>query len=566
MRPTLPARYDAAVIAAHYANPAGETALRERALFIAGTVASALSPGGLGVGRSVESLGATFIKFGQALANRPDLVGRDLADELRLLQDSCLPFDRDTVCAIIREDLPPEAADEVLAALPAEPAAAASLGQVYRLTLPSRPEAPMAIKLLRPGAREAVAMDSLLARQAAARLESLTWPGGGRLIKPALVAGVDEFFERMFEEMDYSNERRNLERFGELYGARGPAARALARSARRRGGGSDATRPAGEILLPTALPRWSGGRCLAMSWVDGEPLLKRGEATLPRSELPLVLFGIDATLSQLLEEGVMHADPHGGNLLRAPPRVPSLPRRLVRTVLRRPPPPSRLAYLDFGLVSDVPLQVREGLVCAVARLLFDRNIGAVADLFSDLMLLPPEELEAADTRQELEDALSALADRVLLPGATAGDLPTLRFDVLIAELALLAPRFALELPPYFLNNARGLATLEGMAKSADPEFDVLQAVYPFALRRLLADPRGSPLLRKTLDALTRDDDGRLDLERVRRLLNEAAALSGRSRRQLLAEAVRTPGGRRLGRDVGLAVIAKSWRRVRGRPQ
>ena len=159
-------------------------------------------------------------------------------------------------------------------------------------------------------------------------------------------------------------------------------------------------------------------------------------------------------------------------------------------------------------------------------------------------------------------AVSALADRVLVPGAADGALPTLRFDALVAELALLAPRFALELPPYFLNNARGLATLEGMAKSADPSFDVLQAVYPFALRRLLADPRGSPLLRRTLEALTRDAHGALDLERVRRLLKEAAILSGRSRRQLLAEAVRTPGGRRLGRDVALALVAKPWRQKR----
>jgi hypothetical protein len=178
-------------------------------------------------------------------------------------------------------------------------------------------------------------------------------------------------------------------------------------------------------------------------------------------------------------------------------------------------------------------------VCAVARLLFDRNIGAVADLFTDLMLLPDDELRAGDTRCDLEAALTALADRVLVPpstvrtgagstaaagsaaagggggGATpaatttASTLPTLRFDRLIAELAVLAPRFALQLPPYFLNNARALATLEGMARSADPSFDVLQAVYPFALRRLLADPTGSPRLRRTLDALTRDADGRI---------------------------------------------------------
>jgi hypothetical protein len=225
-------------------------------------------------------------------------------------------------------------------------------------------------------------------------------------------------------------------------------------------------------------------------------------------------------------------------------------------------------------------------------LLFDRNIGAVADLFTDLMLLPDDELRAGDTRCDLEAALTALADRVLVPpstvrtgagstaaagsagggGATpaatttASTLPTLRFDRLIAELAVLAPRFALQLPPYFLNNARALATLEGMARSADPSFDVLQAVYPFALRRLLADPTGSPRLRRTLDALTRDADGRIDLARVRRLVDEASGLSGRPRRSLLLEALRTPGGRRLGRDVVLAMAVALLRRIQWRPR
>ena len=99
--------------------------------------------------------------------------------------------------------------------------------------------------------------------------------------------------------MDYDNERRNIDLFGRLYAPGRPAARALARSARsRRGGRGAAFATAGEILLPTALPRWSGGRCLAMSWVEGAPLLGRGQATLPPTELPLVRFGIEATLSQ----------------------------------------------------------------------------------------------------------------------------------------------------------------------------------------------------------------------------------------------------------------------------
>ena len=133
--------------------------------------------------------------------------------------------------------------------------------------------------------------------------------------------------------MSYSNELNNLETFGRLYGPGGTAARALRRrsreSRRRSGGGGGSAAGGGEVelLVPNGLPRWSSGRCLAMSWVDGEPLLARRCATLPQSELPIVRFGIEATLSQMLDKGYMHADPHGGNLVRLarpPPLVSAL--------------------------------------------------------------------------------------------------------------------------------------------------------------------------------------------------------------------------------------------------
>jgi predicted unusual protein kinase regulating ubiquinone biosynthesis (AarF/ABC1/UbiB family) len=219
---------------------------------------------------SIEALGPSVIKFGQALANRPDLVGRAIADDLRLLQDSCTPFALADVQRIIREDLPPAAADEVLAALPERPAAAASLGQVYRLSLPSY-ASPVALKLLRPGARETIAMDSLLARAAAGWLQSLRWPptaSGARLLKPALVAAVDEFFSRLFEEMDYANERANLAKFGALYRPGQPAARALAATARRRRGEADEER--GERGEPAAVGDLDGPELAALLDQVGE--------------------------------------------------------------------------------------------------------------------------------------------------------------------------------------------------------------------------------------------------------------------------------------------------------
>ena len=575
MLPPL-AAYDATAIAAAFDDRAGRSALRSRTVSVLATVGSLVAtvgpslllaacgvgdrlvPNAAAIREALVDLGPTAIKFGQAAANRPDLFGADLADELRLLQDSVRPFATEDARATILADLPPERAAELLHALPidAEPVAAASLGQVYRLDALGETGVAAAVKVLRPDARELVAIDALLLRCVAGKLESLRGPGGERLIKPALVNGVDEFFTRLWEEMDYERELANLIAFTQRYGRASPAAAKL----RRTSGG-------GELVLPTPLPAWSGTRVLAMSWVEGTPLLSKGAAVMSRSNLPLVCFGIEATLVQLLEEGLLHADPHSGNLLSPPPRrrrrdAPRLWWAARRGAYAQAAPP-RLAYLDFGMVAEVPRQVRDALVCAVVSLLFDGgDMEAVASLFSDLMLLPEAELAAE--APALTAALRGVAAEVLVRDEGGGDaLPKLRFDQLLSELALVAPRFRFELPPYFLNNARALATLEGMARSADPDFDVLQVLYPYALRRLLGDSSSSPQLRSTLLRLTRGADGEVEPRKVLHMLEEAARLSGRSRRRVLLDSARTPGGRALARDVAASGLRRGLARLRG---
>lgn len=543
----LPLAYDAEAIALHFNSGNGAAQLRSRVAHITKTFFTLFAGIGRGIPEVVKSgdwsafapavreatsrLGPTAIKLGQAAANRPDLVGVALADELRLLQDSVPPFSTEEARQLIRQSLPHDRASEILASLPEEPVAAASLSQVYRVELDSQV---VAVKVLRPDARETVAMDALLARRASLWAKSLNGPDGSALLKPALVRICDEFFSRLFEEMDLDNEMKNIDLFTSLYGEGGSAISRLRRTA---GGG--------EIVLPIVLPWFSGGSVLTMTWIDGQPLTARGSSKVEAADLPIIRFGIEATLSQLIEEGVMHADPHGGNLLR--PSISAVQ--------------PRLAYLDFGLVSTVPLQVREGLCCAVAHFIFDRDYGAVASLFEDLMIIPKAELANEATRTELRLSLERMADKVLID-AGDGELPRLAFDELLSEFASLAPRFAFELPPYFLNNARALATLEGMAKSADPDYDCLQSIYPFALRRLLADPRGSPVLRKTLVRLTHDEQGRLDRRRLGRLLRETARFSKRSRRRIIWDAARSPGGRAFVRNICMSWCRRQVSRLR----
>ena len=272
----ISASYDAAKLNAYFAAKPG--ALAARAAELAGIAAStaatlaaaaaAAPPSSASefwardgtasaVAAAVERGGATFAKFGQAAAARPELVTPPLALALRGLQERMAPFagGREAVAEALRATGPPDLVAEVLATLEG-PVAAASVGQVYRATLGSRP---IALKVRRPRVLETVAADAALARGAAALLQPLA--------RTDLVGSCDEFFSRLFEEL--------------------------------------------EVLD----------------------------------------LGIRCTLSQLLETGVLHADPHGGNL---------------RKVRVDDDGAWRLAYLDFGLVADVPEQVRDGLVGAVA--------------------------------------------------------------------------------------------------------------------------------------------------------------------------------------------------------
>ena len=170
----------------------------------------------------------------------------------------------------------------------------------------------------------------------------------------------------------------------------------------------------------------------------------------------------------------------------------------------------------------------------------------MAELFGDLLLIDPIVLEDPQVLQELTEALSAAATAVLErpdPNSGGGRVPTLRFDRLIGALAVFAPRFQFTLPPYFLNNARAIGTLEGLAKTADPSFNLLQEVYSFSIRQLLTSE--SPKMRQALKDLTYDPaTGKPDFGRMKALVQEAAFISGNRKRRVVWDAAKTRGGRR----------------------
>lgn len=532
---------------------------------------------------ALEKMGPTYVKFGQALASRPDVVPRSLALQLSKLQDQMEAFDTNVAKKIIRDELGAQQAtngnanqgydlDALIESLSPEPVAAASIGEVYSGYLTkgngSEPQK-IAIKVQRPGIRDIVAQDTGLLLKVVKYIESLpALPGSSsqsRLVQTDLSGAVNEFMSRVLEELDYHNEARNLQTFADLYSERrfkqqSKGTKRTSHLANDEGGI--------QVIVPAVYSDLCTDHVLVMEWIEGTKLvdvaLESVEDYDPQTleeNLALVKQGIECTLSQLLDTGIMHADPHGGNLLK----VLEYDEATNSTL-------ARLGYVDFGLLATIPVDIRDGLICAIAQLVFAKNIQAVADLFGELALIPDEVLEDPEEMKALGEELEKTLSQVLFYdnsdslGNEATRIPTLRFDKLLDALFRLVPRFRFQLPPYFLNNARALSTVEGIARELQPDFNVLTFVYPYALSRLVANPSESPIVSKTVQSLIGKEGtvDQIDLTKVYTLLEDLSTLTGYSKFRVLKDIWKASPS--LAKRIGKAQLAELLQQKLRRPR
>ena len=390
----------------------------------------------------IASLGPAFIKAGQALSTRPDIVPPLLLEELAQLQDQLPGFDSALAMACIEDDLGAPVL-EIYEQLDAEPISAASLGQVHKGVLKGGQV--VAVKVQRPGLREQITLDLYIVRNIAAWLNQNVG-----LIRSDLVALIDELGKRVFEEMDYCNEAANAERFAALH-AHNP-----------------------RIAVPRIYHQATSRRVLTMEWIEGVKLTNleavRGIGVDPDE---MVNIGVNCSLQQLLEHGFFHADPHPGNLLALPD--------------------GRLAYLDFGMMSEVSRESRTGLIQAVVHLV-NRNFGKLSKDFVSLGFL------AEDVNLEpIVPAFEKVFGQAIEQGVSRMD-----FKAVTDDLSGVMYRFPFRVPPYYALIIRSLVTLEGIALSVDSEFKILGAAYPYFARRLMEDP--DPSLRQSLKEMLFDGD------------------------------------------------------------
>ncbi|MDY6785375.1 MAG: AarF/ABC1/UbiB kinase family protein [Cyanobacteriota bacterium] len=382
----------------------------------------------------LAKLGPTYIKIGQALSTRPDLVPAVYLEELALLQDQLPPFPNEVAYRFIEEELgyPP---DLIYAELSPKPVAAASLGQVYKGKLKSGET--VAVKVQRPDLIGDISLDVYILRALAGWTQNNI-----KQVRSDLIAIADEFAARIFEEMDYEKEGRNAELFAELYGY------------------------LPEIYIPRIYWNYTARRVLTMEWITGTKLTNLVEVQAKGIDAThLVEVGVECSLRQLLEHGFFHADPHPGNLLATPD--------------------GKLAYLDFGMMSRIQPYQRYGLIEAVVHLV-NRDFEALARDYVQLEFLTPD--------TDLRPIVPALTN--VFGNALGASVAELNFKSITDQMSAMMYEFPFRVPAYYALIIRSLVTLEGIAISINPNFKVLSKAYPYVAKRLLTDP--SPQLRASL--------------------------------------------------------------------
>ncbi|MBA2444303.1 MAG: AarF/ABC1/UbiB kinase family protein, partial [Nocardioidaceae bacterium] len=364
--------------------------------------------------RALDEGGVTFVKLGQQLSTRRDLVPAEFADELAGLQDQASPLPWEPVQALIQSELG-RPVDEVFGAIDPLPLAAASVAQVHAARLPGGED--VVVKVQRPGVAETVERDLDILFRLARTLESRTsW--GRSLGLRNLASG---FAEALREELDFTIERDNMRSI----------ATALASSF------------SGTVRVPVPYTRLCTRRVLVMQRLEGtplgaaEPVLHR-LTPARRQEIATTL--LDAVLDQVLIHGVFHVDLHPGNVLIQDDGV--------------------IGLLDLGSVGRLGSTTRT----AIGRLLAELERGdslAACDALLELVDRPDE----IDERN-LERAVGALIVRYASGGSATG-------AAAFSALFRLVTVYRLGIPPEVAAVFRGLATLEGTLAAIDPDFDLL---------------------------------------------------------------------------------------------
>lgn len=405
-------------------------------------------------------LGPAFVKVGQSLATRPDLLPLTYIQVLSTLHDRLPPFANQIAFACIEEQLgwKPET---LFAQFDPEPFAAASLGQVYRAVTFEGDV--VAVKVQRPDLVHVISLDLALVRRLAQFIERYPRLSRGQ----PWVDLVDEFGTKLFEELDYVHEAHLTEQF--------------------RADIEDMP----FVYAPRVYWEFTSRRVLTTEYIEGIKVTEKAELEAAEVNIHRLLSqGVRANLKQLFEHGLFHADPHPGNLL----------------VL---PDDGTLVFIDFGMMGIVSDDEKERIIEIFVDVINRRpenlkdNLIALGFLRSDARWD-----ELVPLANSLFKSIFGSADRRHTFQDTTNSFAPLLYE------------YELRIPVNFAYITRAIMTLEGVSLQLDPDFDIWAVSAPYAARMMLTIPNAR-LRQRLLDELLTDGGG-LDWQRLQDLATLAA--------------------------------------------
>lgn len=376
-----------------------------------------------------EELGPTFVKLGQLLSTRADLIPADVAEELSKLQDEVPPFPAEEAIRVVEKELD-RPLDALFASFERSPLAAASISQVHRAVLHTGEQ--VAVKIRRPGIERQIETDIEILLGLAELAKERLRPD---LLDP--VGVVEEFARTIRRELDFRIEARHIQRFRENFSTWE------------------------QVHIPAVHWRFTTERLLVTEYVEG---VKVTDAAALEAwgidPAEVAKRGAEAFLKQVMLDGTFHGDPHPGNVLAMPD--------------------GRLAFLDFGVVGQLDERAMEALAdmfIGVVRLDAGRVVGAL------------RRLGLVDERADLRGLKGELND--LVERHYGRPLKEMELGPILAEIFRIVNKHRIRLPLDFALLGKAIVTMEGIGKQLDPDFNALEIAEPFvkSLVRRRLDPQ-----------------------------------------------------------------------------
>ena len=367
---------------------------------------------------AMEELGPAFIKLGQLLATRPDMVGNEIADDLKLLRDNTPVTPFDEIREVIEGELG-QPLEEVYSDFNEEPLGSASIGQVYKATLKEN-GMDVAVKVQKPGIREVIEPDVVVLNKLAGTIDKHI--SGSRVYN--LPAMAKEFERSIFKELNYMEEVKNINKITNNF------------------------KDVEYIKIPEVYPQYCSSKLINMELIDGYELPELYDNEVEGiNNAEIAQYGCQSYLKQVLIDGFFHADPHPGNLF----------------VTRD----NRLCYIDFGMMGVVNDTFRSNFAQLVL-LLLDGNSHHLINQLLYMNIITPEQ-NTAEFKEDVDDLLNAYI------GVDMDQM-----DGIFDDLMNVMINHNIVLPREFVMIGRGIILIEEAGDKLDPHFNLTGELEKFA--------------------------------------------------------------------------------------